>query len=136
MTGASERQKDLAPTPRGRELGALSILLLLIQLVLAGSAVDGSRLFAADAAQSVAAQTCDAPSHDRGAPDGRARHSDCCLLCQSARGDDASLIPPVAAWTPRALSGVILRPRLAATPMRRPAGWTGSWSSRAPPAFS
>jgi hypothetical protein len=136
MTGSFERERAFAPPAfRRRDVGALSILLLLIQLVLAGSAVDGFRLPAADAAHSVAAQTCDAPSHDRSAPDGPGRRSDCCLFCQSAR-DDATLTAPFAVWTPRALSTVIFRPRLAATPMRPPAGWTSSWSSRAPPAIS
>jgi hypothetical protein len=140
MIGSPVRQASFCARAlrSGRVFGALSFLLLLLQLGLVGSAVDASRRaqfddLGAQASHGVATQTCRAPSHSGEAPAERGAHPDCCLVCQSSARGDAALIAPIAVSTSHAPPHAAVAPRLAAPPMRRPIGWTSSWSSRAPP---
>jgi hypothetical protein len=75
--------------------------------------------------------------HDHDMPAAPGDHASCCAaLCGACRGGGplAALETPTAAPAPRPLppTALLQRPRAEAPP-EAPAGWTSSWSSRAPP---
>jgi hypothetical protein len=135
--GLSARERRMiGSSERKAWFGALSVLLLLIRLVVAGAAVEAAGLAGAQPSQAVMTQNCASPAHGDEAPDGRSDHADCCLLCRAAARADMAFTAPLQARAPRAPTSASRAPVLAAATRPRPIGWTSSWSSRAPPLFS
>jgi hypothetical protein len=113
----------------------IAVLLLLVQLFAVGSRVDPPGGRDLEVARAGAAQNCEQPSH-RGRPDSGG-HPHCCLLCEwSGRADFALLTPSPADFPHPAGAKRPPAPPESDRPTRPPVGWTSSWSSRAPPAFS
>jgi len=125
-----------APAGLRATASLIAALLLLLQFVAVGSRIDPPGGRGLEVARAGAAQNCEQPSH-RGRPDGGGGHPHCCLLCEWGGRADFALLTPSAADLPHP-AGVRRSPAPPALdrPTRPPVGWTSSWSSRAPPAFS
>lgn len=84
-----------------------------------------------------AARTC-APGSDRHGPFRGDDHAQCCVLCAQRDHVGDTFAAPPHDWLhhppPRAIVATARHSLCAARPII--AGWTSSWSSRAPPAFS
>ncbi|WP_400771497.1 hypothetical protein [Methylosinus sporium] len=119
---------------RSRALATiLAALPLLLQLLFAAAPFALATNARADVA--LAVSDCATPDH-RQAPAGEGAHSHCCLLCEWGLRDGVAII---GSFIVTALGADAHATPIRATADRlwpAPIGWTTSWSSRAPPAFS
>lgn len=138
LRSAGQDRRDGVKTHAGLRAtaGLLSAVLLLLQLFVAGSRVEPPRLLGAEPARAGVTQNCQSPFHGE-QPDTGRDHPHCCLLCEPGGRSDAALLAPVVADLPDPAASK--RSPVGPSPDRpiwQPIGWTSSWSSRAPPAFS
>jgi hypothetical protein len=125
-----------APARLRATASLIAVLVLLLQLFVVGSRVDPPGGHGLEAALAGAAPNCEQPSHG-GQPESGGDHPHCCLLCEwGGRADLALLAPSAADLPPPAETRRSPAPPTPDRPTRPPIGWTSSWSSRAPPAFS
>jgi len=135
-------------TSRGRGRSARPIVAALVALLialqsLAAIATSPSHRRGVEASAALAALGVDCNADVDGSHSSPARgqrdHSPCCIFCiardhdwapfhDAARSDAAVFYPSLAITR---IAG-----RLIDDPDARPIGWTGAWSSRAPPIFS